>query len=56
MSANTRGPRMQGEVIQWPWSDRGRSVITEKMVRDDLEKLAREFRMHLAVSGGLVRF
>jgi hypothetical protein len=46
---------MRGKAIQWPWSDRGRSAITEKKVRDDLAKLARDFRMHLAMADGLVR-
>jgi hypothetical protein len=29
--------------------------VTEQKVRDDLAKLARDFRMHLAMADGLVR-
>ena len=29
----------EGRRVVWPWADRGRSAVTPKSVRDDIEKL-----------------
>ena len=31
----------EGRRVVWPWSDRGRSKVTAKKVRDDIEALRR---------------
>jgi hypothetical protein len=46
---------MRGKVVQWPWADRGRSAVTEKNVRNDIEKLSRDFHVHVCMAAGLVR-
>lgn len=38
--ATPKKRRRGGTVVQWPWSDRGRSAVTRESVQDDIEKLA----------------
>jgi hypothetical protein len=40
MPANKQGNRMRGRVVQWPWSDRGRSAVTRESVQADIVRLA----------------
>ncbi len=55
MPANTRGPRMKGRRVEWPWDDRGRSAVTRESVKRDIEALSHDHLVKLARAAGLVR-
>lgn len=55
MPANTRGPRMTGQRVAWPWDDRGRSAVTRASVERDIAALATCVDVNVLRAAGLVR-
>jgi len=38
--ATLKRRKRNGTVVQWPWSDRGRSAVTRESVQADIARLA----------------
>lgn len=55
MPANTRGPRMTGQRVAWPWDDRGRSAVTRESVERDISELSAWLTVSILRAAGLVR-